>query len=51
MTCQSDTATISAPATSIEPASVCGNVMSATLLVSTAPKSVSMARPVDGSTR
>ena len=48
ITCQRPTATTSDPATRNEPARVCGKVIRATLLVSTARKSVSSARPVSG---
>lgn len=48
MTCHRPTATISDPATRNEPARVCGKVIRATLLVSTAGKSVSSARPLSG---
>lgn len=48
ITCHSPTVTTRDPATRNDPARVCGKVTSATLLVSTAAKSVSSARPLSG---
>lgn len=48
ITCHRPTVTISDPATRNAPARVCGKVTRATLLVSTATKSVSSARPLSG---